>query len=151
MVEDVYKIVNSCVECCRTRGRNRHQWHLKQLPAHDPLEYATMDILGPLCQGHQLRTSSLLSLLTVILSLHLLYLYGRLQLHKLPDLYLQLVYALRPSQGLHDVKWTAIWEQMLQRSLQLLRFQAIENKLQSYTANGQTERCHKTIIAQLYQ
>jgi hypothetical protein len=49
MVSDVYQFVASCEQCLQERlALRRPHGNMTLIPAHEPLEYVAIEILGPL-------------------------------------------------------------------------------------------------------
>lgn len=61
MTTDVYSTVKSCSNCVRLEAKSRHQRRLELFSPSGPLEFAVVDILGPL-----LRTRSSTQLVITI-------------------------------------------------------------------------------------
>lgn len=47
MASNVYKIVSNCRSCAKTSTTFKHKRHLQLFFSTEPLEFVTMDILGP--------------------------------------------------------------------------------------------------------
>ena len=51
MFQDCISVSMSCAECAKNRVKlKRHRTPLQLFPAHAPLEFVAMDILGPLVE-----------------------------------------------------------------------------------------------------